>query len=1155
MRVSPVHAAQNDAVPTPRRGRVRGSLRTVISVAAAMFGLLSPVGVAMPAVGVAVPAVGVAVSAVKVAVPAVGVAVSAVGAAAPASAAANGVLAIPDAGNYEGSYVTFVLTYTGSTAVSVDVTAVGAPAGGTAVAGTSTAAGLPVAGADFVNGTGLISSSFNPSTRTIAFPASSAGSPSTATVNVVTGNDADTSDETFTLRAVLTGGSEVTATGTIWALPSVLPSFTYSAPSTVPEGQRTFTVTATLSEAQPHDIAVPVTTGPGTAPPATSTGGANRDYTELPAGSKIKIPAGRLSASIDVNLWDDGVYEAPIQYLKVMTGTLVGVTGPASVEIGLTDNESVPTVSIGDAPAVLEGAKSVFPLTLSTLSDLPVTVTVTTASGADTSTSHGATNGLDYAVPAAVVKIPALSRTADLMVTTTADNDVEGTETYAVTLSAPANATLGTPQTATGTILDDTTKPVLTYLAPNAALNGAAYVPGDLVNAFVEGDAGERATFINLSVAATTSQVPLQLKYKFVDGTATNGADYRGAAGGFTVPVGAGATTVQIPVTIIGDRIADPGETFSVALSSPNNTINPSSLATAMSFVIVDAGDSLPTWSTGDVSVAEGNSGTTTARVPITLSGPASADVTFTADIAGTGSVAGADSATETGINAGATVGDNDYDLPAKAAVLIKAGTTTGSLDIPINGDVIYERDEAFTVRFIAPPSGLVASTDTAGVIPLARVIVKNDDAAPTVSFNQMSATEGSMLRVRGSIVGLSQAPYTLSFSVAPVGANPATPELDYRLDRVADVTATVARGTQGPLVLDGVAAETTIADVHLLPDDIDEATEAFGVTATETSPAPLTGIATTTGIYRIADDPADLPPTVSIGDGTAREGAGAVDVPVSLAFTGETVSSSQPYTLSFHTVDGLAVAPGDYTATRGTLTIPAGVTTWSITVPIIDDKLVEPDERFTVKMGTPGPAGATLGDYTGEVTIQSDDVASAQPTIAAPATIRGAIAVVVSGSAGAGAGVELWGAPLAGGALTRVAAGAANAAGRYSFRRWIGVGTRFQVRSAGLASEVRIVRITQVPLFAAVSPRAGKLTMTVLGNPRGSNQVVTVQRLVKGAWVNTSWKGVTGKNHKWTATVTVKAKSTWTLRAHVAGSTSAGLNAGTSTTRKVTIK
>ena len=653
-------------------------------------------------------------------------------------------------------------------------------AGGTAEAGAALTAGVPAtagaAGADFVNGTGLISLSFNPSTRSITFPASSPGSPSTATVIVVTGSDADTADESFTLHAVLAGGPDVTATGQIWALPTVIPAFTYLAPATVPESQPTVTFTATLAPggAQPHDITIPVTTGAGTTPTATSTGGVNRDYTALPAGSKIVIPAGQLTGSIDVGLFDDDVYEGVTQNLKLVTGTPLGATGPASVEVGITDNDAVPVVTIHDAPAVGEGAPAVFPVTLATLSDLAVTVTVTTMSGADTSTSHGATDGTDYTAPAAKLTIPPLTRAADVPVKTTLDYNIEGTETFVATLSAPVGATLGTPATATGTITDDLSKPTVTRVAPTAALNGKSYVPGDLVGTFVEGASGERATFINLSIAATTNPLPRQLKYTFVDGTAKNGVDYRGTAGNATVPAGAGVTAVQIPVTIIGDRTDDPGKTFTVVLTSPNGTLNPNSLATPLAFTIASG------------------------------------------------------------------------------------GATT------------------------APP--------------------------------------------------------------------------------------------------------------------------------------------------------------------------------------------------------------------------------------------------------------ATTG-----------------PTITAPATIDGARGVTITGTAGKGATVELWAAPLTG-ALRLINTGVAGATGKYAFLRWIGVGTRFQVTADGVSSVVKTVRINQVPLFAVVSGGKGKLTLTVLGNPAGSQQSVVVQSLANGKWV-TAWSGVTGADHKWTATVPVKSKTSWTLRALVTGSVPAGINSGYSAAKRITVK
>ena len=97
-----------------------------------------------------------------------------------------------------------------------------------------------------------------------------------------------------------------------------------------------------------------------------------------------------------------------------------------------------------------------------------------------------------------------------------------------------------------------------------------------------------------------------------------------------------------------------------------------------------------------EVSVAEGNTGKSMAKVPVTLSKPASGDVTFTA------TATGAPSATETGVNNTSTPGYDDFDMPSPASVTIKAGSTTGFIEFPINGDTVYEKDESFQMA-VAP--------------------------------------------------------------------------------------------------------------------------------------------------------------------------------------------------------------------------------------------------------------------------------------------------------------------------------------------------------------------------------------------------------------------------------------------------------------------
>lgn len=101
----------------------------------------------------------------------------------------------------------------------------------------------------------------------------------------------------------------------------------------------------------------------------------------------------------------------------------------------------------------------------------------------------------------------------------------------------------------------------------------------------------------------------------------------------------------------------------------------------------------------------------------------------------------------------------------------------------------------------------------------------------------------------------------------------------------------------------------------------------------------------------------------------TVAESAGSVSIGVKLS-----VAASGPVTVGYATANGTATAGSDYTATSGTLTIPAGATTGAISVPIIDDTAVEGPETFTVTLSN--PSGATLGAATATVTITDDDVA-----------------------------------------------------------------------------------------------------------------------------------------------------------------------------------
>ena len=83
--------------------------------------------------------------------------------------------------------------------------------------------------------------------------------------------------------------------------------------------------------------------------------------------------------------------------------------------------------------------------------------------------------------------------------------------------------------------------------------------------------------------------------------------------------------------------------------------------------------------------------------------------------------------------------------------------------------------------------------------------------------------------------------------------------------------------------------------------------------------------------------------------------------------------TSADTVTVDYATSDITAEAGDDYTETSGTLTFTAGETVMAIIVPILDDAIYEPTERFDVTLSN--PTGATLPAFPGaRVNIAEDE-------------------------------------------------------------------------------------------------------------------------------------------------------------------------------------
>ena len=107
--------------------------------------------------------------------------------------------------------------------------------------------------------------------------------------------------------------------------------------------------------------------------------------------------------------------------------------------------------------------------------------------------------------------------------------------------------------------------------------------------------------------------------------------------------------------------------------------------------------------------------------------------------------------------------------------------------------------------------------------------------------------------------------------------------------------------------------------------------------------------------------------PTISISDDHQTEGT-----PLQFFITLSDAIEND-VTLNVSTADGTALAGNDYTAVNTTVTIPAGQTGVSVTVPTLDDDIDEPDENLTLN-GTVTSGNTANIDVSGRGVLADND-------------------------------------------------------------------------------------------------------------------------------------------------------------------------------------
>jgi hypothetical protein len=230
-----------------------------------------------------------------------------------------------------------------------------------------------------------------------------------------------------------------------------------------------------------------------------------------------------------------------------------------------TGGSGSPTISVNDV-SVSEGGTgttttAIFTASLSSASATTVTVNYATADGGGPK-SPGATAPSDYVATSGTVTFPPGDTSEPISVTVNGDNTNEPNEPFNVLLSNPTNATIS-DGTGVGTIInDDSGGGGCTKNCPPA---GPALSISDAT--VTEPDTGTVvASFVVTLSPSSTGTVTVN--FATANGTkfgATAPSDYLATSGPLTFSPG--ETTKTIEVTVNGDLVPEPNETFFVNLS------------------------------------------------------------------------------------------------------------------------------------------------------------------------------------------------------------------------------------------------------------------------------------------------------------------------------------------------------------------------------------------------------------------------------------------------------------------------------------------------------------------------------------------------------------------------------------------------------------
>ena len=489
------------------------------------------------------------------------------------------------------------------------------------------------------------------------------------------------------------------------------------------------------------------------------------------------------------------------------------------------------------------------------------------------------------------------SKTIRVMLTD--DTDSEGDETLNVTLSNPTVATLATSSSAVGTIEDDDGRTVMTVTASSTSVEEGGVASFTFSRGY-EGSGPQPESFGSQPLAVTTTLTQqgdffkpggdnygdTEVDYDADDGTAT-----------FTIPGGQLSFTLNLTT----DDDAQPEADGSIKLTLSDQPAYDVGSPASSTVAVIDNDVGI------SISNASGNENVGSLTFTVTLSRASEDDVTVRASTE-------AASATDNPEVTSSTLG-RDYHRKSET-LTFSAGDTEKEFSVTVVDDTIDEPgEENFRVVLTDPSEnasilkgtaeGQITDNDEplmAGVYREARTVYEDAEGPVTFRF-ELKAQEGSETTA-------TEFPASVRWTVTPATA-------------IAGEDYTAPAGVQTTFLPRGVL--TSSVEVDLVDDDLFEKLD-------ETFTFEITGF------YKLVAEPDRQGVEITIRDddvmqadvaavyGNVTEGE---DATFRVTLTPSVSTEAVEVT---YTVVGTA-GTADYVAPSGTLTIPEGESSGTVTI------------------------------------------------------------------------------------------------------------------------------------------------------------------------------------------------------------------------------